>query len=55
MGRCHLLYINRFRLAVHVGFLGGFGYNSGYTDANNYPLIIGDFNGDAKTDVGRTG
>ena len=39
----------------YIGFLGDFGYNSGYTNANNYPLVIGDFNGDGRTDVGRVG
>ncbi len=29
------------------------GTNEGYTNANTHPLVLGDFNGDGKTDVGR--
>jgi len=36
-------------------FLSDYGTNQGYSDANTYPLLIGDFNGDGKTEVGRTG
>lgn len=29
--------------------------NQGYTDGNTYPMVVGDFNGDGKTDVARVG
>ena len=30
-----------------------FGRNSGYLNSNEYPIVIGDWNGDGKTDIGR--
>jgi YD repeat-containing protein len=33
--------------------IGALGVNQGYFDSDTYPMVIGDFNGDGKTDVGR--
>ena len=33
--------------------LNNFGTNHGYTDNNQYPIMIGDFNGDGKSDIAR--
>jgi len=35
--------------------LAGFSPAQGFSDASTYPIVIGDWNGDGKTDVGRVG
>ncbi len=47
-----------FRVSTGSGWAGypngpPWGPNGGYTGANRYPLLIGDWNGDGKTDIGR--
>jgi RHS repeat-associated protein len=47
-----------FRVSSGSGWLGypdgpSWGPNSGYTDGDKYPFLIGDWNGDGKTDIGR--
>jgi len=37
-----------------VGGISSFSPSQGYTNAESYPVVIGDFGGDGKTDVGRT-
>jgi len=36
-----------------IASISDLGISQGYTNAGNYPLVIGDFNGDGRTDVGR--
>ncbi len=47
-----------FRISTGAGWQGypdrlNWGPNDGFTDATTYPVLIGDWNGDGKTDIGR--